>query len=127
MEYFRMVNIKTTEDHLQKQVTLNTLEEWNNLLFCLDTPGETEASIGGIWGEFTLSFSRIKGGVRFALLECPNALCWTVTTGYPPDPESIVVHLTINRQKKDQEFMEEVQEVLDDMAEGLYLFFSTKK
>jgi len=43
----------------------------------LDKPSEKEANIGGIWGEFTLSRSKIKGGIRFSLIECPNALYWT--------------------------------------------------
>jgi hypothetical protein len=65
----------------------------------------------------------IKGGVRFSLLECPNALCWTITTGYPPDRNSIIIHLTINRTKKQEEFIDEINEFLDDMSSKLMQYF----
>jgi hypothetical protein len=70
-----------------------------------------------------LSRTEIKGGIRFALLECPNALCWTTTTGFPPEPESIIIHLTINRQQTNQEFIEEIEGFLDDMWVNLKYFF----
>lgn len=125
MEYFRLIKIKTTEEILQNQLTLSNLDKISTEFFNLNDPNEKEANIGGIWGEFTLSRHKIKGGIRFSLIECPNALCWTITTGYPPDPESIVIHLTINRQEKNIDFIEEVEDFLDDMCTNLKTFFST--
>ncbi len=119
MEYFRIVKVKTTEQIIQSKLSLNNLDNLSTEIFNLDTPGETESKIGGIWGEFTLSRTEIKGGIRFSLLECPNALCWTITTGYPPDRESIVIHLTINRQKKQEIFIEEIGYFLDDICNNL--------
>lgn len=127
MEYFRIINSKITEQDLQSQLKLSNLDNISTEIFNLEVPGEKEASTGGIWGEFTLSRSEIKGGVRFSLLECPNALCWTVTTGYPPAPESIIIHLTINRQEKGEEFVEEITDFLDDMCVNLENIFSTEK
>jgi len=123
MEYFRITKLKTTEQNIQKQLTLSNLGELSTEIFNLDKPSEKEANIGGIWGEFTLSRSKIKGGIRFCLIECPNALCWTITTGYSPDPESIIIHLTINRQEKNEEFIEEITEFLDDICVNLKHFF----
>ncbi|OUR90785.1 hypothetical protein A9Q87_12595 [Flavobacteriales bacterium 34_180_T64] len=119
MEFFRGINLNTTEEYLQKYLRLNSLDKLSNEIFNLKTPSEEVADIGGIWGEFTLSRNEINGGIRFALLECPNALCWTVTTGFPPDPESTVIHLTVNRQQISQEFIEEIEEFLDDHSECL--------
>lgn len=127
MEYFRMIELKTTEQDLQRQLTLGNLDKISTEIFNLDEPGQREANIGGIWGEFTLSRSEIKGGIRFSLQECPNALCWTITTGYPPDPESIIIHLTINRLEKNEEFIEEITDFLDDISVNLKQFFSTEK
>ncbi len=124
MEYFRIIKLNTNEQNLQKQLTLSNLDEISTEIFNLDDPSEKESNIGGIWGEFTLSRSEIKGGIRFSLLECPNALCWTITTGYPPDPESIIIHLTINRQEKNKEFIEEVADFLDDICVNLNHFFN---
>ncbi len=127
MEYFRIIKIKTTEQQIHQYLSLANLDKISTEIFTLDEPSEQEAQIGGIWGEFTLSLNEIKGGCRFALLECPNALCWTITTGYPPDPESIIVHLTINRTEKDNEFIEEITDFLDDICQNLNLFFSKEK
>ena len=126
MEYFRIIKMKTTEGHIQKYLELNNLDEISTEIFNLDVPGEEVSNIGGIWGEFSLSRSKIKGGIRFALLECPNALCWTITTGFPPEPESIVIHLTINRQQTNQEFVEEIGEFLVDHCERLEAFLSDR-
>ena len=127
MEYFRIVKLKTNEQILQNQLTLSNLDKISTEIFNLDERSEKEVNIGGIWGEFTLSRSEIKGGIRFSLLECPNALCWTITTGYPPDSESIIIHLTINRLEKNEEFIEEIKDFLDDICVNLKQFFSTEK
>jgi hypothetical protein len=127
MEYFRIIKVRTAEQDLQRELSLSNLDKISTEIFNLDEPNEKEANIGGIWGEFTLSRSEIKGGVRYALVECPNALCWTITTGYPPDPESVVVHLTINRLEKKEEFVEEINDFLDDMSANLKRLFPHKK
>lgn len=127
MEYFRIVKVKTTEQFIQESLDLSNLEDISTKIFNLDAPSEKEVNIGGIWGEFTLSRSKIKGGLRFALLECPNALCWTITTGFPPDSESLIIHLTINRQQKNQDFIEEIEDFLDDQSNCLIHFFSNYK
>jgi len=127
MEYFRIIKMKTTEDHIQKSLELNNLDEISTEIFNLDVPGQKVSNIGGIWGEFTLSRSEIRGGIRFALLECPNALCWTITTGFPPEPESIVIHLTINQQQTNQEFIEEIEEFLADHCVRLEEFLSIEQ
>ncbi len=124
MEFFRTVKVKTTELDIQRQLTLENLDQFSTEIFNLNEPGDRESEIGGIWGEFTLSRTEIKGGVRFSLIECPNALCWTMTTGYPPDRESIVIHLTINRTQKQKEFLEEINDFLDDLCVNLKQFYS---
>jgi len=124
MEFFRIIKVKTQEKYIQKALTLNNLDAISNDLFVIGNQNKKEATVGGIWGEFTLIRSKINGGIRFALLECPNALAWTITTGFPPDPDSIVIHLTINRQQKDVEFIEEVEGFLDDHSNCLYQYFS---
>ncbi len=127
MEYFRIIKIKTTEDQIQKSLELNNLGEISTQLFNLDAPGEEVSNIGGIWGEFTLSRSKIKGGIRFALLECPNALCWTITTGVHQEPGTIAIHLTINRLQINQEFNEEIEEFLVDHCARLQEFLSIEQ
>ena len=121
MEYFRVVPIKTTESEIQNFVDFSQLERINSQMFCLEEISERECIVATIWGEFTLIRENIKGGVRLALQDCPNALAWTLTTGYSPDPNALVVHLTINRTRKKPEFIEELKEFLDDTEESLLI------
>ena len=123
MEFFRTIKRKTDEVNIQSSLTLKHLDRLSNEIFIIGDQNEKGADIGGIWGEFTLSRSKINGGLRFALTECPNALVWTITTGYPPCHESIVIHLTINRTQKSSEFIEEIEEFLDDQCTCLEQLF----
>jgi hypothetical protein len=122
MEYFRGIKIITNEKYLQESLVLNNLDKISSELFNLEKPSQELSIIGGIWGEFTLSRSEIKGGVRFALLECPNALCWTITTGLGTNTESIIIHLTINRQQITKDFTEEIEAFLEDHCACLETF-----
>ena len=124
MEFFKIVKVKTNEESIQEHITLGALENFSNEIFSLEEPSGNGVEIGGIWGEFTLNRAVIKGGIRFSLVECPNALCWTITTGYPPERNSIVIHLTINRKRKLPEFIDEIEEFLNDHCVCLEKFFS---
>ena len=124
MEFFRTINTKTEDNIIQDQLTLANLELITNDLFVIGNQNETEASIGGLWGEFTLSRAVVKGGVRFALVECPYGLAWTITAGLPPEKNAVVIHLTINRQTITEDFSEELNEFLDDQIDCLTQFFS---
>ncbi len=121
MEFFRIIDIKSTESELQNLLTFENLNSFIESLYVIDFKADT-ANITGIWEEFTLKRDLIKGGVRFALLECPNALAWTFSTGFPPVREHIVLHLTINRPEKEQQFIDELNEFLDDWEKGFTKF-----
>ena len=126
MEFFRVIEVKTEESEIQKRFNFHKLESMSNELFLLEIIDKNHAQIGSLWGEFTLQRTLIKGGLRFALLECPNALAWTITTGYEPAPEGMTIHLTINRTEKDQDFIEEIEEFLDDHSSLLQKFYDCK-
>jgi hypothetical protein len=127
MEFFRTINSKIDENGIQNTLGFEHLELMSSQLFLLEPKSEYLAEIGSLWGEFTLTRQEIKGGLRFSLLECPNALTWTITTGYEPAPESIVVHLTINRTEKEDEFLEEIKDFLDDHSRLLEDAFNSKE
>ena len=126
MEFFRTIKIQTDEQKIKNILDFNSLELISSQLFLLESLSNTSAKIGSLWGEFTLSRQDIKGGLRFSLLECPNALTWTITTGYEPAPEGMTIHLTINRTEKDQDFIEEIEEFLDDHSSLLQKFYDCK-
>lgn len=118
MEYFRIINRKATEAKIQSRITPENVDSFAETMLFLE-PVEHYFSGATLWGEFTISYDKIKGGVRFTLLDCPNALSWTITTGFPPDREKIIIHCTINRIQKPSPFIEELKDFLDEWEEGL--------
>lgn len=124
MEFFRNIKLKTQDKIIQGQLTIKNIGFISNEIFVIGNQNNTEADIGGLWGEFTLTRSLINGGIRFALLECPNALAWTITTGNLPDRNAVVIHLTINRQQQNESFIEEINEFLDDQRDCLQDYFN---
>jgi len=127
MEFFRIIKVKTQDKTIQDELTIKNLELISSDIFVIGDQNKTEANVGGVWGEFTLTRTNIRGGLRFALVECPNALTWTITTGILPDPDVIVIHLTINRQKQKESFIEEIEEFLDDQSICLQKYFKENK
>lgn len=122
MEYHAIARIKTDQDTLQSRLTVASLAdycaEFSNVTGSADS-GETDA----IWGHFTLQRTKFQGGVRFQLTDCPNGLQWTVTTGYPPAPEHVFIHATINRLEIDEDFAESLQDFVDAMKDGIETAF----
>jgi hypothetical protein len=114
MEFFRFIEINTEESVIQDEFTLKNFKLLSNQIFILESFDDAKAKIDGLWGEFTLTRQSIKGGLRYSLVECPNALTWTITTGFVPNPDTIVLHLTINRINHSKSFIDEINSFLDD-------------
>lgn len=118
MEFFRIIDKQVTEKIILAKINPHSLENFTESMFFLE---EKEHHFLGVtlWGEFLISYYKIKGGVRFTLVDCPNALSWTITTGFPPERKKIVIHCTINRTQKSSEFIEEINEFLDEWETGI--------
>ena len=97
MEFFAYARRKTTSEVLKERLTIASLPQ-----FCasidkvLEDNGDT-GRIYCVWGEFPVDRQTISGGVRFTLPSCPNACAWTITTGHPPDPETVAVGEAFSR------------------------------
>ena len=121
MEFFKIIDKQITEEQIQDKINPHSLENFTESMFLLEESNDN--FIGAtLWGEFLISYDKIKGGVRFTLLDCPNALSWTITTGFPPERNKIVLHSTINRTKKPAEFIEEIGEFMEEWEAGLNNF-----
>ncbi|MDH3322246.1 MAG: hypothetical protein OEM04_04600 [Flavobacteriaceae bacterium] len=118
MEFFKIINLQTTEALIQKNVHFENLDDLCANMFVMSFK-DNIANIGGIWGEFSLQKDLINGGLRFSFLECPNALAFTLTTGFLPEPDKIVLHLTVNRLELKSEFVEEIEEFMTDWKTGM--------
>lgn len=123
MEYFRIIEKSTSELAIQDKISPNSLELFTESMFVIE--GDNSMFSGAtLWGEFKISYHKIKGGIRFTLLDCPNALAWTITTGYPPNRNAIILHCTINRTQKPKEFIEELNDFLDEWENGIKTNFN---
>ncbi len=124
MEFFKIISLKSTAEQIQKNINFDHLDDLCESIFIQDH-NKNIAQIGGIWGDFSLQKDLINGGVRFSLLECPNALTFTITTGYPPEPEQIVFHLTVNITELKPEFIDEIEEFINDWKTGIKKKFNS--
>jgi len=119
MEFFAEANFSTDETALQQALSLRQL---SGLCASIERVLRDEGEHGLIycvWGEFPVRREVIKGGVRFTLPTCPNALAWTITTDPAPDPGKVVIHCTINRQAHDADFIESIENFVQDWKQGL--------
>ena len=125
MEFFKIVDLNVSKEFIQDNITVDNLGNITETNFVLEKH-DNGALIGTLWGEFDLSYDKINGGVRFALTSCPNALAWTITTGFPPEREKLIIHATNNRTRKPQEFIDEINDFLEDWETGLIKYFNKK-
>jgi protoporphyrinogen oxidase len=127
MEFFEFAAISATQEEIRDNVSVSNLP-----FFCEEVEAVDEAEeLGRViyfrhWGRFHIRRENVMGGVRFSVPDCPNALAWTVTTGYPPHPQKVVLHATINRTEHDPEFITATQELLAAFKNGIEKNFQSK-
>ena len=119
MEFYRRIAANTSAEALQEQLTLAALPEWCGAISTLDWEQDGAGEIDCLWGHFLVRRERLNGGVRFTMPGCPNTLQWTITTGIAPRPEEVVVHLTIARPEHDPDFIDSIDDFLDEWEQGL--------
>ncbi|MFZ5774914.1 MAG: hypothetical protein ACOY3Z_05475 [Thermodesulfobacteriota bacterium] len=120
MEFFEFAQVSTTQEEIRRKLSIDTLPEYCQAIEAVDGAEELGRGIYFLhWGRFHVRQEQVMGGVRFSVPDCPNALAWTVTTGYPPYPEKIVLHATINRTTHDAEFIAATKDLLATLKAGL--------
>ncbi|NOX09912.1 MAG: hypothetical protein GXP22_10595 [Gammaproteobacteria bacterium] len=125
MEFFSFSQCSSTEQELQQLLTIDTLNSWcpfhvDKILSHQDNSGE----IYCIWGQFHIQRELIYGGVRFSLLNCRNAVTWSITTCPRYRPDEIVVHCTINRTEQDTDFTDTIESFVEEWRQALESQFS---
>jgi len=118
MEFFRIIDKQVTEQIIQDKIYPQSLEDFTESMLFIEYSNHDFQGLT-LWGEFLISYDKIKGGVRFTLKDCPNGLSWTITTGFPLERNKIVLHSTINRTQKPEEFLEEIKEFMDEWEKGI--------
>lgn len=119
MEFFATADVRASVAELQRRLTIGDLPHWCASVSEVFDDAGASGEIYCVWGRFTVNREAIRDGVRFTLPGCPNALQWTVTTGQPPDPDKVVIHLTINRAEHDPDFVDSNRQFVADWKAGL--------
>lgn len=118
MEFFEEIQKNEVDiDELRAQLQIATLPIHCKSINTVISDGESKGEIYCVWGQFTVSRESIRNGVRFALLNCPHALAWTVS--YHAKRKALVVHCTIDDREEDQEFVDSIEQFVSDWALGL--------
>jgi hypothetical protein len=120
MEFFEIADVATSAEELRSKVGMDSLPFFCEEIEAVDAAEE----LGRVvyfrhWGRFHLRQETVLGGIRFSVPDCPNALAWTLTTGFPPEPGKIVLHATINRNEHDPDFLAATRALLAALKEGL--------
>ncbi|EGV16165.1 hypothetical protein [Thiocapsa marina] len=117
MEFFATARLLATPDQLRDRITGPRLADCCDAIDrVLDWREDLDAGeIYCLWGQFEVRREPIRGGVRFTLPGCPNALAWTVTA----ESDAVIVHCTINRTEHDPDFIESIETFVEDWRVGL--------
>lgn len=119
MEFFAHPEKSHSIENLQKHLTIESLPSYcASINTVLDNQGD-KGKIKCLWGEFTISRELVNGGVRFSLTNCPNCLSWTITAGHEASPQETVIHVTINRQHHEFDFIDSIHTFISDWKQGL--------
>ena len=119
MEFFATTIIPASAADLQRRLTISELPNWCASIEQVLSDEMSSGEIYCVWGTFHTHREILRSGVRFSLPGCPYAFQWTVTTGHLPNPRHTVIHLTINGTEHDQDFIDSIQQFVDDWKAGL--------
>ncbi|WP_018231472.1 hypothetical protein [Thioalkalivibrio thiocyanodenitrificans] len=119
MEFFAIARVPASAESLQRITAGRLADLCPSIERLLAVHDDDRARAWTVWGEFDILRHRINGGVRFMLPDCANALTWTLTTGYPPAPDAVVIHATINRAEQDPDFVETIREFVEEWRKAI--------
>jgi hypothetical protein len=124
MEFFQEIHYPGLGvSRLKQSLTIQSLPDFCTAITTATASSEGEGELYCLWGSFTVRRGEIRNGVRYALIDCPHALAWTVTLD--DAREHVIVHCTIDKTHPDPEFAESIEDFVSDWADGLREHFRT--
>jgi hypothetical protein len=119
MEFFTSITLHTNATELDQRLSIANLTTFcasiSQVLLNTGNSGE----IYCLWGQFLINREQLKDGVRFTLPGCPNAAQWTITLDPAQPHTQLLLHLSINRQSADPDFVESIETFISDWKVGL--------
>ena len=118
MEFYAVARIEMSPMTVQRAIHVSNLAEMCDSIDKVLSHSADRGEIYCIWGEFKVYRELIRQGVRFSLPGCPNALQWTITSAID-EPGCVRVHCSIDRPQHDPDFVDSIQQFVDDWKQGL--------
>jgi len=117
MEWFHVIRPAIAESDIRRLCTVENLPALCGDVYEIMHPASESAAaeISCVWGLFAADVEPVRNGVRYALITCPNALQWTVTTRNG----ETTIHGTINQATPDPDFAESIAAFMDKFHAGL--------
>ena len=103
---------------IQRTIQISNLAEMCSSVDKVINQQGDRGEIYCIWGEFKVHRELIRQGVRFTLPGCPNAVQWTITAAVD-EPGCVRIHGTIDRPQHDPDFVDSLQQFVDDFKQAL--------
>ncbi len=113
MEFYAVARIEMSPMAIQRAVHVSNLAELCGSIDKVLSHNADRGEIYCIWGKFKVHRELIRQGVRFSLPGCPNALQWTITATID-ESASVRIHCSIDRPRHDPDFVESIQQFVDD-------------
>lgn len=118
MEFSREVHHAGLDiNYLKGLLTIDKLTSLCASISTATPSSKNEGDIYCIWGAFSLRRDEIRNGVRYALVDCPHALAWTIT--YDEARQNLIVHCTIDKTHQDPDFIESIHAFVSDWSTGM--------
>ena len=117
MEFYRATDRSIAVTDLQALIMITDLPRFCKSIYEVMHDDGDHGEINCLWGVFIVHREVIRDGLRFTLPGCPNAVAWTIATDSNND--EIVVHLTTNQTQQDPDFVESIEQFVDEWVAGL--------
>ena len=118
MEFYEITHRNMDVEFIQQNLRIDNLNQYCKSINTIVSHHKETGEIYCLWGLFTVHRELIKKGIRISLLNCPNALTFTITN----EGDRIVLHCTINTPETDQEFEDSIKTFLSDLKAGINQF-----
>ena len=124
MEFFQELPFNNLDiDKLKQSLTIEALPSLCASIDKVLSAQGNEGEIYCLWGQFNIKREELRYGIRYALLNCPHALSWTVTSDNAS--QHIIIHCTIDKQYTDLDFVDSIHVFVEDWLSGINELLST--
>ncbi|TCV86331.1 hypothetical protein [Sulfurirhabdus autotrophica] len=116
MEWFHIIVPTMAEQQILQQCTISNLPQLcSDVYEIISEKNGRRGEIICVWGVFQVEAYPVKNGMRYALVSCPNALQWTITTRH----DVTTLHCSINQATPDSDFADSIRDFIDHFHQGL--------